>query len=149
MSQVAVKHIPAPALRVEDLPSLASLAAVELDDLIVGRKTLHVEALPRLAEALQSWVRPEGEGAVGLRLDPTRMVVMKRAFDDADPFGGRPVTVEDLIRTTASLTRLLERPAEERSEDMLKRLRSFCLSLSRRAATSLYADDDDGHPFRR
>jgi hypothetical protein len=138
--------------RVEELPSLASLAAIELDDLVIGRADIHLDAVRRLAKALASWVQSEGEGSAAVKLDPSRLFVINRAFEDSTVIERRPTTVDELVQITTDLTRSLENlTSEQRDKHNLERLRSFCLALSRRAASLVYGREErePRHPYRQ
>ena|ERR1700733_12289982 len=139
-------------VHVEELPSLASLAAVELDDLLLGRPK-RFDAVARLAKALSESVTSEGETRPTVQLDPTRLLVINRAFDDSRISAADLTTVDELVQSTVELTRALEqfKQSTEPSVDHVQRLRSFCLALSRRASAVVYGNEDleQRSPFRR
>jgi len=138
-------------MHVDQLPSIASSAAVALDDLLINKPGVHLAAVRELAHALASWVYSEGTGSAALQLDPGRVFVINRAFGEASGLQ-QPDTVDDLVRETRVVTRLLEDVNEHsRDAEQLKRLRGFCLALSRRAASFVHSGDDSElrHPFRR
>lgn len=140
-------------INVDDLPSLASLAAVELDELVAGREVVQTGAVRRLASALASWMHSEGSESPTVQLDQRRLFVINRAFDDSGVVSTRPTTVDDLIQTTGEVTRLLLEVGSVPFPNVegLERLRSFCLALSCRAASLVYGSEEghQRHPYCR
>lgn len=140
-----------------DLPSLASQAAIELDNLILGRSS-QVEAIRRLALRIGESVERDAEPASALsRLDPKTVVVIKRAIDDALRLNAPLTTVDELVHETGKIRERLERVSQnpqalqQHGIDSLKQMRAFCLALSRRASAHEQSMDDrkPPHPFRR
>ena len=124
-----------------DLSSLACRAAIDLDNLIIGRGT-NLNGLRRLATAISTALSPSGHAADALPLNPTAVVMMNRAIHDSN-WSAEPLTsVEDLVKQaqqiTDSLKHLAEsvRPEENRADTNSVRLRIFCLSLSKLALAS-------------
>lgn len=117
-----------------DLPSVASRAALQLDNLLIGTST-PIEAVKELAESLAR-MRPSDPETV---LDPTAAVVVNRAIDDAKLEAVPLSTIEDLLLVISRIQKKLEAVVsnpegirENRIE--LETLRGFCVSLSRSAS---------------
>jgi hypothetical protein len=121
-----------------DLAPLASMAAVEIDNRLLGRA--HVtDAVRALAQHLKASMHaPASAAGVAFEqlLDPTT-VAFKRTLQ-LSPWAGALQSVEDLVSQAASITRTLV--GEGTLPNELQRLRSFCVALSRVAAAG-------GHPI--
>lgn len=136
-----------------DLPSVASQAAIELDNLLLER-ALELTAVARLAEMIRA-VAPPAEHPLQIQhLDIGSTLAVNRA---AARFAGAaaPTRLSELLpRVQAFAQRLsdLAGPATERNkvEGDVRELKAFCLELSRQAATGQRcAHDRPSHPYRR
>jgi hypothetical protein len=138
-----------------DLPSVASRAAIELDNLLLNRST-DLGATQRLADIIaKSFPRNAEANAPAPFVNPTTAMVVNRAIADAniDKLASR---VDELIRHARELANTLQSvtaQAERSSidEQRLQVMRAFCVALSRRALAeaSLNRHARPQHPFRR
>ncbi len=133
-----------------DLPSLASQAAVELDNLSLGRGK-NLSAVKTLAEKLsQSVTEVDEPSSRSSLLDPVAAVAVSRAIGDLGD-SAQPKQLNDLLSRAGDLTRQLRALAEDATADAdIPTLRSFCVALSRHASAaepSLY--DRYSHPYRQ
>jgi hypothetical protein len=139
-----------------DLPSVACQAAIELDNLILGRAndlpsvrelsarlTQEVPALPDLASPLSL-------------VDPSTVVVLHGTFQEARMTAPSD-DIGDLTRQAGEIVRRLRRASDDpqvaRTSDRegLRQLKEFCLILSRRSAAANRDVDESRptHPYRR
>lgn len=139
-----------------DLPSLACQAAIEIDDVILNRSR-ELKAVPRLATLIAESIPNVSDMATQASLlDPTAVVVVNRALMDST-FGPTLKKVEELVATTERMTQSLKdlttNPPMFRSAkpDELKKMRAFCLALSRHASAAdrTWEEESQRHPFRR
>jgi len=139
-----------------DLPSLASHAAIELDNLIRGQE-IQLEAVPRLASLISDTIPPiEGLPAPTSLLDPMTVVVMNRAITDSK-MAGTMTTVLELVQEAGKIGAYLKRVNEDpqrfgkENVELLEQMRAFCLALSKRASAHRKSIEDvkPPHPFRR
>ena len=140
-----------------DLPSLASHAAVELDNLILNRAQ-HLEAVRRLANMILGSFIPAGKGeAKQSAFDPTVVVLMNRAIADSGLPDRNLRTVDELVKRADQIGEVLKRVSEhprefrERDEEFLAQMRDFCVALSSRASARdlLFEEAEQPHPYRR
>jgi hypothetical protein len=132
-----------------DLPSVASSAAVELDNL-ARNKSVDLSAVRRLTSHISEL------SAVAPVVSPSALVVIHGAMVDS---GWNPGAnkVAELVRTAMEmhkqLTELLESPTQFKNAKTseLEGIKRFCLALSRRSLTGDQFIEDAGqrHPFRR
>lgn len=115
----------------DDLPALAAHAAVELDNLILGRRT-PVDSIRRLARVLSDSVRSASPRSLGL--NPTTTVAVNRAI--AASTGSYGVNVSAVVSNTGRVTKRLAQAKLGTPERSLKELRTFCLALVRSAAAA-------------
>lgn len=151
MTATTIARNDSPLLR-DDLPSLASHAAVELDDLILGRpKTLG--AVEQLATAMSDLLAALDASQVTTWVDPRTMVVVGRAINDSGL--AKAVTVDDLRQEAEVLSKQLLSLTDPRSSapptDDLAKIRDFCLKLSKLALASRGTGQEyrQQHPLRR
>jgi C4-dicarboxylate-specific signal transduction histidine kinase len=139
------------------LPSLASQAAAELDNLLLG-KSNQVDALRRLsAQIAESIVNVDQPDAPGSLIDPSAVVVMHRAIGETNTTGVRMTTIHDLIHEATRITQGLESigrdPEGTKSQavSVIEKMRDFCLVLSRLASAHEQSvlERRPSHPFRR
>jgi hypothetical protein len=140
-----------------DLSALACGAATELDNLARGKQT-DLEMVKQLVEALPSCLTDEIDAAaLRLHLDPTSVVVMKRAIDQSMSLPAGTDTMEGLEQVATKIWQDLQ--SVSRSPEAYKQgrqaeiqeLRDFCLALSRSVATHrrLVSDWKPRNPYRR
>lgn len=140
-----------------DLSSVACHAAIELDNLLLGKATdlKEVQRLIRtIADVIPSVQEPSS--IAPMLKNATTVVLIKRALHDSHP--GTSVTKVDELVTHAkqiaeSLNQLVINPKAftEIQSDELHRMRSFCVALSKHALgseRSRYQTKPE-HPFRR
>jgi hypothetical protein len=129
-----------------DLASLASQAAIDLDDLLLGRRK-ELTAVKVLAEKIAASL------PLGQTMDATTAVAVQRALIET-PGLPQTTTVNELVNSAAELTarlsKLVAKPEPKENPDEVKQLRSFCVALSR-SSTALQGSpyDRPEHPFRR
>ncbi len=127
-----------------DVPSLASYAAAELDDLILNRSRELSAVSLLIDEISESMVLSDGtEEADSQRtwldpLDPTVAVLMHQAIMDSPLRSSEVQKIHQLLaqsrRIIDSLRRIVLDPEKAKeNEDELNRMRAFCLALSKRA----------------
>lgn len=119
--------------------------------MLLGKK-VSAEAVNGLSAALSAEV-PSGS-APALLLDPATTVLLVRALRESEP-QLQSRTLEDLTRVVVDLIGQLRQVVEHPGRDAVQRevlqtLRTFCLALSRHAA-SISSTPVEGpeHPFRR
>lgn len=128
-----------------DLASLASQAAIDLDDLLLGRRK-ELMAVKVLAAKIAASL-PSGQ-----TMDATTAVAVQRALIET-PGLPQSTTVNELLNSAAELTarlsKLVSEPEPKDTEEV-RQLRSFCVALSR-SSTVLQGSpyDRPEHPFRR
>jgi hypothetical protein len=128
-----------------DLPSLSSIAAIELDNLIL-KKSKDLEGVKRLAAKISNSLSMTSN-------DPTAMVVMDMAMTDSQ-LSGHLETVDELVQKAEEiiqrLKQIMAKPKKTNITE-LKIMRNFCITLSKHASAhepSPY-DIEPYHPFRR
>ena len=137
-----------------DLPSLASQAAIEIDNLAIGQDT-KLDAVDRLGSTIASSVTNVSQpSSPNSPLNASTVVALNLALNDSQSL--QLTQLDDLLRYASQMTDklrdLVRDPMEfkKRRPEELKELRSFCLALSRWAATlSGSIADRPEHPFRR
>lgn len=126
-----------------DLPSVATMAAVEVDNLIAERETTlsHLEELSSIL--IESFGSFSGEEGIQQRLmlDPVSTSVISKAFIHS---GAELQTYSDLFEATKVLYKQLEsiESGGDRKQEALERLKEFCLALARYALASSESIDD-------
>ena len=132
------------------LPSLACRAAIELDNLLLGRLSV-VKAIPLLAANLR-----ELEGGSPSLLDPRAALIINRAISNVHMLDHPVATADQLITHAYEIRKRLENITkesimDENNVEEIKKLRSFCVELSK-SAVAFYDFLDEmepSHPFRR
>ena len=123
-----------------DLPSVAAMAAAEVDDLLRGEGG-ELPYLERLAEVIGRTVENGiSRSQVAFRLiDPVSIDVMSKSVTD---FKGAPLqSIDELAQAIYDLTNEIAK-VQRRDETLLQRksfltqLKLFCISLSRHALAS-------------
>lgn len=117
-----------------DLPSIAALAAAEVDGLI-RRQQSDLVNLGRLAQLLTaSFERPSSSAGVKYLLDPVSANVFASTWRDA-----RSTSIssyDDLANASLELAEQMRKAANTSSDPVLTHLKRFCLALSRYALAS-------------
>jgi len=139
-----------------DLPSLACRAAVELDNLNLGRSS-SLENVQKLSRSLKESLPEVADFASPSSLfDPTMAIVVNGAISDtrqAEPIRQMAKLLDETKNITDRFENLLRDPTEfcRTSLDEVKTLRSFCLALSKRAFAfkGPRQSRTPQHPFRR
>jgi hypothetical protein len=139
-----------------DLPSVACQAAIELDNLILGRGT-SLSGVAELSNRLTEEVPnvPDLNSPLSL-VDPSTVVALHGTLQEAC-ITGPSDDIADLTRRAGEIVQRLksvsDNPQAARSAGLeeLHKLKDFCLILSRRAAATS-GDPDEArppHPYRR
>jgi len=131
-----------------DLPLLASRAAAELDNVLIGR-SLAVDNVRLLAERLNKSMGPAAEAVEEYGGDPATLNVIAHALDASH---SRIKTMHDAVQEALKVAQELhsaikspEQSLREDSEKLLAKLRTFCIDLARSAA--IYRNMiDEGQP---
>lgn len=137
-----------------DLPSVACQAAIELDNLIIGR-SIGLEAAKRLSSIISQSLPSRSEACTQqCWFDPTTAVAMHRAITDTQV----PLeSFEELLRKTGEILGDLGKLGDDpnafkaQGAKTLPMMRAFCLALSKHASALQQSFDDQmpDHPFRR
>ena len=122
----------------ESLSLIASDAAVELDNLLLGKGS-DVTSVQRLALLIKEELgSPHGSPITSA---PATLVVMSQAIDDSKMATVQPKTVPELIAKAGEIGLMLmsisndpHHPQNGDSIEQTKRLKFFCLALSRVAS---------------
>jgi hypothetical protein len=117
-----------------DLPTIAALAAAEVDELIHHRQS-EVHNLERLAHFLTSSFESRRDpGGVKRFLDPISADVVASTLRDARQLPMSSYT--ELAQVSLQLAEQMRSAANAHTDDLLPQLKSFCLALSRYALAS-------------
>lgn len=132
-----------------DIASIASRAAAELDNKLLGRNGQRpLVCLHKLSEILRSSVVNVANPAeLSSSLNPTTTVLLRRSI----PGGHEIDRLERLLAEARVLTDRLSATADAVTPDPseLIALRDFCLALSRQALAMRRSPlERPGHPFR-
>jgi len=127
-----------------DLPFLASEAAFEIDNFLVGKETTFEKA-PLLLKCLENSFALEGEGIRPLT-DSASAALMFDALSDCETT--RELLTEfDVIRQALRDVQSGAKPVQ--GQDKLEKIRDFFIALSNRAlAASRMYDTQSAHPYR-
>ena len=123
-----------------ELPSVAAMAAAEVDDLI-RKEATELKYLVKLSEMISESFQGGADQRAGTRhlLDPVSTSVITKSF--AHSHGTELQTYEDLVTATVRLADEMKQ-IEQRDRQLLARgeflvqLKDFCLSLSKFALSS-------------
>jgi hypothetical protein len=117
-----------------DLPTIAALAAAEVDELIHHRES-EVHNLQRLAHFLTtSFENQRGHGGARRFLDPVSADVVASTLRDARQLPMSSYT--ELAQVSLQLAEQMRSAANAHADDLLPQLKRFCLALSRYALAS-------------
>jgi hypothetical protein len=128
-----------------DVPFLAVKAAIELDNLKLG-KTSSLTAVRSLAARLKSSGRVPTSTAADSLFDPPTIAAMRDAIA-ATPFG-EPKTIESLATEAWQIATKLSALTPEPSSQ-LETLKKFCTILSERATACQYGSFSPDLPESR
>ena len=118
-----------------DLPSIAALAAAEIDDVLRDRHS-GLGNVSRLAEVLRASFSESSQSTSGARklLDPISAGVFTRTFRDAQQSNMN--SYEELAKVSLALAEQLKTAADIVDSSLLEGIKSFCLALSKYALAS-------------
>jgi hypothetical protein len=117
-----------------DFSFLASQAAVELDNLSLGRQT-RVENVRRLGRILEASVKSTSSvGTRGAFGSTGTLGVFGRAIE-ASASGHPRLTMSELIDEAWKMAEQLSASSGSEDKNHLKQLRTFCVALSRASAS--------------
>ena len=120
-----------------NLPSLACHAAIEIDNLIIGREN-NATAVKKLMEKMSGSFEPDSSGVRSL-IDPTTAVAINRALKQSNYKNGLTSVSEVAAQTdeiknwVTTITSRISNLSEEDKKNLAS-LRAFCLALSKSAA---------------
>jgi hypothetical protein len=132
-----------------DLPSIAALAAADVDGLIQFRGS-QVNNLERLAQVLTtSFENCSGQGSARRLLDPISTDVVASTFRDARQ--ASMSSYDELAHVSLELADEMRRAADAPGNDLLLQLKEFCLALSKYALASKEGFDStmNGPDYKR
>src|SRR5262245_44387035 len=139
-----------------DLPSVACQAALELDNLILGR-TSTIPTVAELSARLSEEVPevPDLNSPLSL-VDPSTVVALHGTIQEtrlAVPSDDIVVLTRQAVEIARRLKAASDDPEGARTRDLeeLRKLKEFCLILSKRSAAAS-GDPDEArppHPYRR
>jgi hypothetical protein len=133
------------AIELDKMPlaRLASLAAIELDNLALGAAKT-IEAVTALARMLRSKGAAKGLGVhAGALADPTTAVAISKALTAAK--FPSPKTIDQLIEEAEKVVETLEQ--SDPSGEVVQ-LRAFCVALSKAASRNATLHHQPAHPSR-
>lgn len=121
-----------------DLPFLSSRAAIELDNVVLGRPT-ELSSVKALVRRLSNSFEPIHETATPRSLmDPATLTVVSRAISGSQ-WTSKLTTVDQLVTEAWNLTSSMKKSSEDRTstpeKQVLERMRDFCVALSKCAAS--------------
>ena len=126
------------------LPFLAAQAAIELDNLLLGRSS-PLEAVKLLAErmrnASENTEAPEGSKTL---MDLSTVEVFSSALHASQ--GQRVQTLIELTREAWTIAGALDASKVSQPKEVLQSLRAFCVALSRCASSYRQSILDIGYP---
>ena len=124
-----------------DLASLANHAAIDVDNLILGRDRVSMDGVARLSAFLaESVTEFDGPHDSPSCLNPATAVVLHLAINDSS--FEHVTRLNELFARAKQITGFFDRLASNptgfsrQHPDILKQIRLFCLALSRRAAAT-------------
>lgn len=132
-----------------DLSSLASRAAIEIDNLILGQSK-EQNSIKKLAKKLKESIHDSYSGAECRFLtNPTAVTIMGRAINKGAP--NKISSVDEIIKQAQLITDILNKPMSSSDRPQLEEIRSFCIALSISAASHRVSavDKRPKHPFRK
>lgn len=141
-------HSSAPNMLGSTLAVVASVAAVELDNLRLGRDQL-LDAVPRLAGMLRDAIpEPPPANASRALLDPVKADVFSQALSAS---GKELKSLREISVSTREMADLLQAVQGLGGQSELVALRDFCVALSRSAQAEVAAHHDNrpSSPYRR
>jgi hypothetical protein len=139
-----------------DLASVANQAAIELDNLLIGRKSVNLEAVTRLEALLgESVTKVEEPQAASSGLNPATAVVLHLAINDSA--FEHVSKLHELLTRAKEITGLFNQLTSDPNDfsrqhrQIIEQMRNFCVALSKRAgaASHFTFEERPSHPFRR
>lgn len=139
-----------------DFPSTASMAAVELDNLL-RRRGESLRAVESLTKHLALEDLAESKESAMSLVDPSTYVVLNRAIHRSSYLDTAAKTTEivfdEVSRIRGLLLSVISGTPEQRDAMVaeIEKLRAFCVALSKCAASfeSSLEEFEPSHPFRR
>lgn len=130
---------------------IASQAAIELDNAIVGGSSREFASIQRLALFLKGAFRAGSPiGLATMNLDSNAVAVIGSAFDLIDE--QHPVkTVPELVKEAWEVATRLEESSNQSDTSVLKQMRTFCIALGSSVASYRQSVQDSKpvHPHKR
>lgn len=125
-----------------NLPTIAALAAAEIDDLLSNRAPHldNVSAVAHLLRASFQTSQQHPENGIKQLLDPVSADVFTRTLRDANNTNLR--SFEDLAKASLELASNMTAVGGHADRGLLTELKNFCLALSRYALSSKEHMDD-------
>ena len=132
-----------------DLSLLASQAALELDNLLLGQ-TVEPIAVRQLGKALKNSFTGVGSTPRKSLVDPGAVAVIGRALNASDVVKSAS-TVDELDNKAWEVAAQMDQIGDHGDSKDLKKVRDFCVALSDYAASYRQAlsDADPVPPYRR
>ena len=130
-----------------DLPFLAARAAVELDNLILNQPT-SLDSVKQIASLLQGSTTLAAGGQRKSLMDPATVDLVGRAIIAQ---GDQVMTITALAEVAARIADELASTEQDPKRNLLEKMRTFCVALSREASAymSPEIETESPHPFRR
>jgi hypothetical protein len=132
-----------------DLSSLASKAAIEIDNLILGRGKKH-ESIKKLAKKLSESIQGTFRTTECKSLiNPTAVTIMGRAINKGSI--EKIDSVDEIIIQAQQIADTMNKSTGTHDKKQLEEIRTFCVALSISAASHRLstADQRPKHPFRK
>lgn len=117
-----------------DLPSVAALAAAEIDALIKSQQT-SFDNVGRLSVVLSDWFGRTSQQIEARRLlDPVSTTIFAKTIMDSHKTSFQ--SYKDLANITSALANQMNHISEVENDDLLRIMKDFCIALSRYALAS-------------
>jgi hypothetical protein len=146
----ALLNIPAPLrLYDPDLPMLAAQAAIELDSLRRGKR-IGLSTVNEIGNRLRSSLEGSTESGKRAVLDSSTFAIVGPALETTE-WAGRVKTTDELISGAGDIADAMNKLVESADAEQIKKIRNFCVALSKCAAAYLQSlqDLEPIHTFRR
>ncbi len=124
------------SLYANDLSSVAYHAAIELDNLRLGREN-DLSAVKNLLKLIKSKTNINQETTDSTsKLSPSATTIMSRAITNSGI--SRPITIDDLIQDTRRIEKTFDQIIKNEHLDIdVDKMRDFCIALSRSSANKV------------
>lgn len=132
-----------------DLSNLASRAAIEIDNLILGQSK-EQDSIKTLAKRLKESIHEPCRGSECKSLvNPTAVTIMGRAINKGSTT--KISSVDEIIKQAQQITEALNKSTSSSDKQQLEAIRTFCVALSISAASHRVSTVDrrPKHPFRK